>query len=132
MRIYKKSKAAGFTLVELLVVIAIIALLMSLLIPQIRKGITRAKFAKCKHNLHIIGVGITAFADAHDEVLPGVDDAVGTAGYEQEWLGKEVFYGGYSGGGDWTPDAAGSIPKHMNIAGGQRITSHQGRYERIS
>jgi len=44
-------KRRGFTLIELLVVIAIIALLLSILMPALRRGKEQGKMGRCLGNL---------------------------------------------------------------------------------
>ena len=56
----------AFTLVELLVVIAIIAILMSILMPALRRIRRQAKEAICKSNLHQWGLYWMMYTDEHD------------------------------------------------------------------
>lgn len=50
------SRIKAFTLIELLVVIAIIALLLSVIIPAMRKAKEQTKFTICKSNLYQYGL----------------------------------------------------------------------------
>ena len=70
MVIKSVKKISGFTLVELLVVIAIIALLLSILMPSLRKARDAARRIVCMANLHQMGIGVQVFANDHDNVIP--------------------------------------------------------------
>lgn len=60
----------GFTLIELLVVIAIIALLLSIIVPALRKAKEQAKLVVCSSNMHQLVMGVMAYATDHEGVLP--------------------------------------------------------------
>ncbi len=60
----KKEKA--FTLIELLVVIAIIALLLSVLMPSLKKVRDLGKRAVCLAHLHSLGISWVLYADEND------------------------------------------------------------------
>lgn len=64
MAIIKTKKA--FTLVELLVVIAIIALLMSILMPALRRAREIAKKTVCRSNFRQIGIVIAQYETEHE------------------------------------------------------------------
>jgi len=57
------GKRRGFTLIELLVVIAIIALLMSILMPALRRVHRQARGVGCKSNLHQWGMMFAMYTD---------------------------------------------------------------------
>jgi prepilin-type N-terminal cleavage/methylation domain-containing protein/prepilin-type processing-associated H-X9-DG protein len=73
-----RKKRAGFTLVELLVVISIIALLVSILLPSLKKARDQAKDTLCKANLHQLGLSVQYYIqDSSDRLpwIPGVPPA---------------------------------------------------------
>lgn len=60
----------GFTLLELLVVIAIIAILAALLLTALSGAKERANRAKCKSNLHQVGLALHMYAGDNHDLLP--------------------------------------------------------------
>ena len=65
MRVDKKDSKA-FTLIELLVVIAIIALLLSVLLPSLKKAKEATRKVVCKSNQRQLFVAATMFHDDHE------------------------------------------------------------------
>lgn len=59
-----QARRRGLTLVELLVVLAVIALLLALLVPAIGVARARARRARCKSQLHQIGVALRIYFDS--------------------------------------------------------------------
>jgi prepilin-type N-terminal cleavage/methylation domain-containing protein len=57
----------AFTLIELLVVIAIIALLLSVLMPSLRKAREQARNAVCVSHLHSWGTGFSLYGNDYDQ-----------------------------------------------------------------
>ncbi|MBN1360303.1 MAG: type II secretion system protein [Sedimentisphaerales bacterium] len=70
------ARRHAFTLVELLVVIAIISLLLSVMIPSLRRARSSALRVACAHNLRQIGLGIGMYLGDHDGVYPCAQDPV--------------------------------------------------------
>ena len=69
-RATNKPSRAGFTLIELLVVIAIISLLVSILLPSLRKAKELAKQAVCATNQHGLGLLFHLYATENDQWVP--------------------------------------------------------------
>lgn len=63
----------GFTLIELLVVIAVIALLLSIVMPALKKAKALALRLSCTSNLHQVGLAMHSYAAIYDNYLPVPD-----------------------------------------------------------
>ena len=79
------KKRTGFTLVELLVVIGIIALLASILMPNLMNAQDSAKRAACLANMHNAGLAIWMYTTQNNNMYPTcynyVDGNASTGGY---------------------------------------------------
>jgi len=65
-----KQTTRGFTLIELLVVIAIIAVLLSILMPAMRKIKEMARESVCKSNLRSVGLAVQMYLDDYERKIP--------------------------------------------------------------
>lgn len=66
----RRTRLTAFTLVELLVVISIIALLVTILIPNLSGVQESARQAICKSNLHAMGVGYASYFGIYNGITP--------------------------------------------------------------
>jgi prepilin-type N-terminal cleavage/methylation domain-containing protein len=87
----KRSK--GFTLIELLVVISIIALLLSIVMPALKRVKEKAKATVCLTNFHQLGLAFSAYLQDYNNKFMG------------EWLSIELS--GVQGGHDIWVEALG-------------------------
>jgi len=84
-----RRRPRGFTLIELLVVVSIIALLISILLPSLKKARDQAKLTLCATRLHDIGVALMSYNHSYNRfpsqnaMLPaeGVRDGTGMWAY---------------------------------------------------
>ncbi len=84
-------KGKAFTLIELLVVIAIIALLLSILMPALRKIKEQARRTICTSNLHQWGVSIQNYSvDNNGQLLKTVDTWLGGQEGLIAWVSSTV------------------------------------------
>ena len=83
-----KSNHPGFTLVELLVVIAIIALLLSILMPSLRKAKSMAARLTCAHNLKQISLAVDFYLNENDSFYPSAQDPVSIEPAYWLWMGR--------------------------------------------
>src|SRR5262249_573890 len=73
------SRSRGFTLIELLVVIGVVAILAAILLPVFDQVRERARAMTCASNLRQLGVGLTMYAQDHDETFPVANADYGSA-----------------------------------------------------
>lgn len=65
-----KHSKYQFTLIELLIVIAIILILMSMLLPGLKRAKKVSERAVCASNLHQMALGVVSFSDDHNDKMP--------------------------------------------------------------
>ena len=96
------SKLSAFTLLELLVVMSIISLLMSILLPSLRKVRETGKRAVCLSNLRQFNIAWTSYALENNDKICAADTLWNGI---QPWDGNTVI-GGYSH--FWVSDGPGA------------------------
>lgn len=84
-----RARRCAFTLIELLVVVSIIALLISILLPSLRKARDQAKDVSCKANLRSMGQAFVQYAERYNGVWPAPIDSLAT---ENRW--PRMFFDG--------------------------------------
>ncbi|MCD6395207.1 MAG: type II secretion system protein [Planctomycetes bacterium] len=97
----------GFTLIELLVVIAIIALLLSILMPSLKRAKEAGQRAVCLSGLKQLGMAFHMYAEGNnDEIVSG---DIGVGPYGPPWWVDAI----------WAPDwnVGGQLPEDQQIRG---------------
>jgi prepilin-type N-terminal cleavage/methylation domain-containing protein len=126
-------KRRAFTLIELLVVVAIIALLISLLLPNLKRARDQARDVKCRTNMGQVMKGFLFYAAEWRDNLPGStwDEFVSNGRkVSLDWLGV-----GTSGNWARAPQE-GTIFRYINNDRVYRCPNHllfhetSGRYQR--
>ena len=100
MSMFSRKKSGGFTLIELLVVVSIIALLISILLPSLRKAREQAKVAVCIAGLKGMATGSITYAsdDRTEASIPVHEDVLDTAVTDNGRRAIAYYcYGGKSG-----------------------------------
>lgn len=73
MKTFRNQRQTGFTVVELMIVIVIVAILVAIAYPMITSGIRSAKKAACITNLKQIGVGLEAYLNDNNQIMPDLE-----------------------------------------------------------
>jgi prepilin-type N-terminal cleavage/methylation domain-containing protein len=84
----KTRRRQAFSLIEVLVVISIISLLLSILLPSLRKARDVALRVGCASNLRQIGLGMNMYLDDHDNTYPCAEDPVSEDPAYWLWMGR--------------------------------------------
>ncbi len=82
------QQRTAFTLIELLVVIAVIALLLSILMPSLRRAKAMAVRVGCGHNLKQVSIAVEMYLGEHDNTFPCAQDPVSTQPAYWLWMGR--------------------------------------------
>ena len=96
-----RGTAKGFTLVELLVVIGIIALLISILLPSLKKARDQSRTVACQSNLRQIAQGFLLYANASKGQLPPLSEKQPPSGGNpitaggKHWSGEAIDGNGF-------------------------------------
>ena len=78
----------GFTLIELLVVMALVSLLLSILVPSLRRARSMALRVACSHHLKQVGLAVDMYTSDHDTMYPCAQDPVSTEPPYWLWMGR--------------------------------------------
>lgn len=90
MRLKKDRKNHGFTLIELLVVIAVIALLLSVMLPALRKAKEVAKATVCMSNNRQMAMAVLVYADKNENRIPPCRPGHPQNGPQHSWSSQHA------------------------------------------
>ena len=102
----RKSGSVAFTLIELLVVIAIIALLVSILLPSLKRAQMLARKAVDMSNVRQVGTGVFLYSTENGGMLPPANTL---NSWSASWVGTqwdEALVPYIGGDLTWDPDSA--------------------------
>ncbi|MFH1717310.1 MAG: type II secretion system protein [Planctomycetota bacterium] len=127
------KRTKGFTLIELLVVIAIIAVLLSILMPAMRKIKEVAREVVCKSHLRQVGLAVSMYLDDFQRKIPDTQSSNGFLWFESNGT---TYRNPGSGGGtywgtfyrDYIKDQTKifGCPSFQSTAGTQLIYNYSG------
>jgi len=83
----RRRSATGFTLTELLVVFSVIALLISILLPSLRKARDQTMAQVCRSNLRQVGLGMFYFTHDNRGYYPDSMKWFGNYAFNWNWPG---------------------------------------------
>lgn len=91
-----KVTKCGFTLIELLVVIAIIALLLSIIVPGLKKAKDHARKTMCMSGVRQLTVAFGLYQEANDQKFPsakidGLSDDQNAITTYSKWGGESGY-----------------------------------------
>jgi len=123
---------SGFTLVELLVVIAILAVLMSILIPSLKRAREQAKEVVCASHLRGTGLGFEMYVQDNNDRYPVQSDSKELSMWHMEVSNIEHIQMNYFDGSIETffcPNffSAGSYAQNLDL---NRLYWYEGRDEK--
>ena len=108
-----RPRHRAFTLLELLVVIAVIAILASMLLPELSKAKQRAQMIKCLSNLHQVGIAMNFYLDDNRDMFPPTQvsqyDSTVAANSPADYV-----HANFLGGNDPLPEFKAGIPPATN------------------
>ena len=87
----------GFTLIELLVVIAILALLLSVIMPNLAKAKEFARRTVCLSHLGQLGLICVTYAHENNDWYPNYNIHPGPNGYSNQSADNRIVFDGYNG-----------------------------------
>jgi len=127
--------ARGFTLIELLVVIGIIAMLLSLLVPGLRRARDQAHGVQCQSNMRRMFDGFVMYAQAFDDRIPPYGNAQTPGRGWFRYLGRQGYWGEPKQNGPFSIDRwdlfrcpAESGSSWAEQTTGQNVTYYDSKY----